>query len=1132
MKKYLLNEADRREIAALLSRQYSAPPPNPIKESQKVVHEEGDSYWALPTCEVGIQAGKQERLPDGSLSVSTMPSYCCLWRSTKQQNLIGGSILEPVLDINGVPVRVPVSDYHSRNQNDITQIWQKKDGSWSCEKPDVVSASNTTLRPGQNPGDTHTASYGCEGDCFWQADQHGVWQMPTGGCQNVTSTTTTTTSSPTTSYDPNNPGDNGLEPPVTVSPCINTKCTLVCIDTSTTPAPNEYGVPTPYQRFRYALKDGSVCPTGCTCYGLGDPCFLVEGELVSNCIGTGPTTTPAPTTPAPNSSPCSQADFIFGTASPDTYRSAINRQGAEFGTWQNCKQCPDGKYPLFRDFVYLREHNWDKLASVFESPCVASPCDEPRGEQMQNLIDISANQQDSQKYAIFRAYPYDRQLDLWKIDGVNKLSRDGTIRVDRDTNQFVANWFQCVTCPEGYRPFNPPPIWIDTNNGRGIVTGDGTDEGAWLDVETNTYIYYTQCRQFSDFDCDQCKRGRIFPPTVIDPPLPPGTTSTTSTTTKNPHCGCSRPSFCPKPFECTRTVCSKEGAAVFPSGVSQTTVPPSDGLPCFPSNTTTSTSTSTPSTTNAPNQCIGTDGRLCICPTQSTAPPSGGTCPPGYRRIIEGEPPLCGTIKCVKDEPPGPPPDPTCSGVCSWTGLWLLQSGSTYYFSGWTFNLTTGNNGSISASCVPPADTGITGSNGTNDVLYSTNCGCPRPSDAAANPPPSGSGSDCVRTAITMCSSQVTSTTSTTPNPCGCCSSTPDPCLTGYCRYSSTVSNTWTLRDNKCPTNCACPPASSVTLPISGSCDTITVACGYVFPPTTQNPTTQPPCSNVTCPTARRGVCCHRFTTNGSWFCVDDTCDCACAVGKNPTNPENPSLPKAVEVRFTNCTGWPGPGPCNCSNLGSSCASPTTTAIPKGACCVASRMGTAAPTWQCLNDTERTPCNQIGGLFFVNQDCSTDPCGLASTSTTSTTTFTPPTTTTTTNNPLADCCFRNSSPAYCYVGYGSSACIADGGVVISNCNACEGPTTTTTTTSTTTTTVGPGTSTTTTTTTTGTPPTTTPNPCDSCWAFQCGCSSGPVGICPPGTEFSCGSCGCVAATTPAPTTTTTTTTTTGAPPPL
>jgi hypothetical protein len=1131
MKKYLLNEADRREIAALLSRQYSAPPPNPIKESQKVVHEEGDSYWALPTCEVGYPRVKfVDDASGGVRTQSSLPAYCCLYRVGKTKTAQEFSLVEPVLDINGSPVRVLVHNLYTWAENGLRQIWQKKDGTWTVERSDSgrVTADSTTRSPGQNPGDKHTTLYGCEGDCFWQADQNGVWQMPTGGCQNATtSTSTTTTSAPTTSYDPNNPGDEGLQPPVTVSPCINTKCTLVCIDTSTTPAPNEYGVPTPYQRFRYALKDGSVCPTGCTCYGLGDPCFLVEGELVSNCIGTGPTTTPAPTTPSPSASPCSHANFIFGTASPDTYRSAITRQGAEFGEWQNCKQCPAGKYPLFRDFFHLREHNWDKLASVFESPCVASPCDEARGQQMQALIDTG------EARAIFRAYPYDRQLDLWKIDGVNKLSRDGTIRFDRDTDTFVGNWFQCVTCPAGYRPRTAPPVWVRKNEltidpiANFSLDPSFIPDDVTFHSETNTYVYYTQCVLDEAYPCEACKRGRIFPPTVIDPPLPAGTTSTTSTTTKNPHCGCSRPSFCPKPFECTRTVCSKEGAAVFPSGVSQTTVPPSDGLPCFPSNTTTSTSTSAPSTTNAPNQCIGTDGRLCICPTQSTAPPSGGTCPPGYRLVYGETGGGCRTIACIFDPfTPGDPPFSACLGGCYWEGRYVFDETGNATWTGWRYTGSyavdvAGNDiRSRSQSCSPPSLNATCADAG--------GCCCDRPPDPTD--PPADINGQCLRDFITTCNrNDPPVTTSTTPNPCGCCSSTPDPCFTGYCRYSSTVSNTWTLRDNKCPTRCACPPAASVSLPVSGSCNTITVACGYIFPPPppTSTTTTNPPPS----------ACCLLFTSGASQCLVIEQVFCS-------QYRTQPNVASAVFSAGLNCTQV-------------TCGQPTTTtSVPRGACCVASRQGTAAPTWQCLNDTERTPCNQIGGLFFVNQNCSSDPCGLASTTTTTTVNptlgaccytlacydnqlqsvcvgsggnwasgltcsqVTGGTCATTTNDPSLSCCWRNGPFPLCASGYGSANCIAAGGVVISNCGAC--------TVSTTTTTLGPGT----TTTTAGPGTSTTPNPCLSCYIRQCGCSTGTEVTCSEGTVLDCVACGCVPTTTPAPTTTTTTTTTTGAPPPL
>jgi hypothetical protein len=71
---------------------------------------------------------------------------------------------------------------------------------------------------------------------------------------------------------------------------------------------------------------------------------------------------------------------------------------------------------------------------------------------------------------------------------------------------------------------------------------------------------------------------------------------------------------------------------------------------------------------------------------------------------------------------------------------------------------------------------------------------------------------------------------------------------------------------------------------------------------------------------------------------------------------------------------------------------------------------------------------------------------------------------------------------------------------VANCNTCTASTTTSGPTST----LPPGV-------------TTTPNPCNACFARQCGCLTGPEVICPPGQTFICASCGCGTPTTSPPT---------------
>ena len=1010
MKKFLLNEADRRELAAMLSQQKSAPPPHPNATPQKVVHEEGDSYWALPPCETGLPAAE---MIDGKLV--TIGIQCCLYRHswlTEQ--------MEPMLDQAGLPVRVTVFNYYQTPEIRLVQVYKHKDGSWTNERPfDRRQITDVTTTP--NPVHNDPA---CEGECYWQADSNGVWQNPTGSCQNV-STTTTTTATPstpgTTRYPPS--------PATTVSPCIANKCTLICVDTSTTPAPDEYGVPVPYQRFRYALKDGSVCPTGCTCYGLGDPCFLVDGELVSNCIGAGTSTTTT-STPAPDAPVCDLASFVFGTVPPLYYRAAIRREPA--GSWTVCGDCDDGKTPMFPlGGDAYRQHDYPRYPTVYESPCVDNPC---------------ANSAISSEATFsMRAYPHSEQIRRWGwyIRGVF---------YDYINKKFLANWFVCKNCEGANRPNTAPPIWIYEDQAKNEANGVFFDEG------TNTYVFDSSCIQ--GFNCTTCGRAptrRLWEYQGPDSGAPPTTTNgptSTTTTTLAPDCGCSRPNFCPQPYECIRTVCSREHAEVFPVHTTNTTVPPPSSLPCFPSNTTTSgpTTTGAPTTTNAPNQCYDSYGTLCNCST-TTSTPSGSTCPPGSILVTPTDPCLPPYCEGVAPTTAPPPPPVTCTDVC-------------------TFQSRTNSDGITFRWELLGACTSL-----FQDLQLVGDCAC---SDPVTQP------TECNQITYTPCYRVGQPTTTPTPPPCSCCQTTVNPCLTKSCRYGANGTGGWTLRSNSCPTSCPCPPASSITVPSIG-CDTLTIACGG-------SPPTQPPTSTTStttaCPSGSPGPsykCCFRYQGQqaGFWSCAAYTYQCECAVGR--PSPQGPPMIEAYATTDTDCS------------TGGACGSQTTTPTP-GACCVTVQVGTAAPTIQCFNVVSEASCNGLNGTFQAGANCSSNPCA-SITTTVSPTTTAGPTTTTTTNNPAANCCFGWAVPPYCVLAYGSSACLQQGGSVIANCNSC-GPNVSTTTTSTTT--AGPGT-------------TTTPNPCDSCWAFNCGCPTGPIAACPPGETFDCGTCTCVAETTSPPT---------------
>jgi hypothetical protein len=1083
MKKYLLSDADRQELARILSKERSAPPPNPIQERAKFQPQEGDTYYALPPCETGIPAADWHTGAPVAIGIQ-----CCLFRRTpftvfdadKQQHE-----LEQMFDAVGHPVRVTVFNYTPTDVIQHVPVHKLKDGTW------ITSASEFNLerfggRPGSGTSTTlppRQRDASCEGDCFFQADGDGVWEAPIGGCRNGTTTSTTTgtstTGSPTTTFTARRPGTTRYPdnvPQAELFKCTNTKCLLVCkeVTTTGTPTTHPFQVPAPVIKYRYELSpDSDICPAGCTCYGLGDPCYLVEGELASSCIGTLATSsTTTTTTPSPDATACEEAEFIFGTVPPNFMRKA-RKQGAD-NEWEVCQPCDEanGYVPLFPTGDFYRRHDWRTLATVYESPCVLDPNFNKEVRQIPRFY-----------VGRYRAFHIDQQREFWgwQIPGVQD---------DPINGRFTANWFRL---PElgSKRPSVSPPFWIYPNSvpltpeGYGYVFNDqkglfehppesrlaGTTVNGFVlyDIPTNTYIFYvTAYEDEQQFNCDLCSRApsrrkwEYQGPSEEDPnPTTTGSpTSTTSTTTTTPPCGCERPSFCGKPYECIRTACVRGGNVV--DGNYGTTRQPQ--LPCFPdSTTTTQTPTSTtpnPGTTNMPGQCYDSYGTLCNCtPSQppQTQPPSGSTCPPGYSLVSSGD--ICVRPFCVEVRPPGQPgttsiPLP-CTGLCDWIGV--ASSGSSFAWKLVTNGCALGIGGGC--SCIAP--TSEPGACGATAV---TGCFSPEPPLPPPRPP---------------------------RPPCDCCTNAPttttsDPCPTGICRYTSTVSNTWVLRESTCPNRCACPPASSVNRSISGACDTITVPCGFVFPPP---PTTTPPTT-----TPGPGACCLR-TVWGTYACigtVSDNANCQSYVTNYPHAYES-----ATFYPGRNCSG---PQAINCSEQNTSTTS-TTPAPLAGTCCAVFAIGTGAPTMSCFTAQSPGMCASFGGTFLgPGVDCATNPCA-AVTSTTTTTSTT--STTTTTANPTVRCCYGFASPAVCFSTQESNLCIQQGGYIVATCADCRmgGPGSTT---STTTTTLPPGV-------------TTTPNPCNACFARQCGCLTGPEVICPPGQTFNCSSCSCGTPTTSPPT---------------
>lgn len=604
------------------------------------------------------------------------------------------------------------------------------------------------------------------------------------------------------------------------------------------------------------MKAGSSCPAGCKCYGLGDPCFLVNGELKSTCIGdtaATSTTTPVPgSTPAPEAYPCEEAEFIFGTVPPNIRRIAYKINGDV----EPCRECSDPKADFYSPgAVPYRQHDWRKLSTVYESPCIDSPC---------------TFAPDSEGLPLFTAFAYTDQVNVWGAVN-NPAVYDNTAGLPAP--RYLANWFNCELTNRNRRPSRVPPLWIydvddtvsDLNTSRGIT------------FENGVYVFRTIWAE--GLSCINCGRG----PTVLsrDPVLfEPGgstTTTTTGTSTTPAPCGCVRPVFCPQPFECTRTLCVPGGEVV--AGSPGTTRIPS--LPCFPDSTTTST---TPPTTNAPNQCIGSDGSICQCNTTTTAGPTvpceENKCPPGmFPRYVPDTIPVdpCATCVCIPVPttvlPPNPPLE--CVGNCQWNS-------------------------------VPVSGGGFAWRRTNPNQFCSTNygnwqCGCV---------PPDGTPASCGLTAFTPCSPgnplpTTTGAPGTTvdPNRCACCGTTPNPCAFKTCRYRSNAALRWVQVTNNCIAACPCPDPRGLPN-ATEECLTMALQCGSVLPPTsTPAPTT------TAGPTTTTGT---TTTTLGPFGCC-----------QNPGG-------SCFTARQVDCqTGgrvWSGPpNVCTWTGTGSACLPPTTT---------------------------------------------------------------------------------------------------------------------------------------------------------------------------------------------------------------
>jgi hypothetical protein len=621
-KNYTLNESDRRLLSASLREQRSAPPRPAIIRIGDKEFESSDSWWALPPCETGLPAAIL--LDDGTPHPGR--AVCCIYRLNPNTGNI-----EPVKDAKGAVLQLRVHNVFPDVINSLVRIHQNKSGEFSNE-PVAVTPSQTSSTTSTTPNvNTTPAPSLCAGECIWIAGQGEggsiVWKTPvSGGCRNTSTTTTTTTFNPSTT--------TPVPPSTTPAPCQSQKCRLVCLPTTTASPGTTVWPPSPAIPYRYQEVISQTypgCEQPCTCYGVGDPCWLLNGEVESRClvINTTTSTTTTTTGPLPNN----VCDWLNGgAAGPPNPEKFVAGAWSDFrnGGWQVCNECPEGKEPWIRpeqqyanrlygqgfrldsDFYnyefydVLRQDDpgspWEPTEGAwrFEAGCRTSPCSvggpitatEFEAEYraltkediyrywIANACSVFGRRELSDLFFHFGGFGApgcDRPLTPEEADVIWKTWFDESSLETTPQVSYRASWSVCKSCPPGMRPVRPPSPYIyelDENTDGELI------EGVW--------VYKTQC--VKGIDCGECPEVPTFAnntqATTFAPP---------SVTTTLAPCGCEPPRFCPTVVnECTRTRCVPGGS----------NVPP----PC---------------TTSNPNTCFDFHNqKICDCNTTTTGRPT------------------------------------------------------------------------------------------------------------------------------------------------------------------------------------------------------------------------------------------------------------------------------------------------------------------------------------------------------------------------------------------------------------------------------------------------------------------------------------------------------------------------------
>lgn len=1052
-KQYTLSESDRRLLGASLREQRSAPPRPAIVRIQGKEFESADSWWALPPCETGLPAAWLS--DDGNLFWGG--AICCIYKL----NTSSGS-LEPVKDGYGRVLRHHVFNAYPYTINTIVRIHQDKNGVWSNEAVAIEPAVSSTSSTTDNPNTTPTPSL-CAGECVWIAttDNNGnvIWRpQPQGGCRD------TTTPEPGTTPQP---PQTTAAPTTTPAPCQTEKCRLICLATTTASPGTTVWPPSPAIPYRYQQVINQTypgCSQPCTCYGVGDPCWLLNGEVESRCLVVSTTTSTTTTTSGPL--PNQVCDWLVGQQGGQPFSPGTFVAGAwsDFrnGGWQICNACEEGKEPWiipqqpyddgessvadYRFYDILGQNNpglpWSPAQGAwrFDVGCRKSVC------SVGGPIQATENQAEYRAFTREDIYRYwlDDACNVFGVDFLRKVFiRAGVLGEENATTPLCgdafagladfykdvlfnavfgsehpliaalqarqmpalhrAMWSVCKTCPPGTRPQTPPKPVI-------FSTDAFSDENSGT-IENGVWVYRTEC--VPGINCGECEEIPVF----LNPGSPSPTTSgtPTSTTTLAP-CGCEPPKFCPTVVnECARTRCVPGGS----------NVPP----PC---------------TTSSPGTCYDVVyQKMCDCNTTTT-----------------GRPTTSSTTTA----------SPSClSDTCEWVLTHSYSLGS--YGGGSGLDCTRPGNAPPPLQWVQRKYCGAVASSGS--ILGSVACQCSAAPPTTCVPCTLTSGASgtfcqgvgsCGDVFTASCIVSVTSTTCAPPANCPNCEN--------GCYWGSEWTGTgysW-----KKLTHSRSEIGASVRWPETGPKD-IVYPSGCADPSITNNLITGNgysfnPDGSQSCPSANSsqvvseipigcGTGCEANLRNRNFLCGPGgrRYPCAC---KPPAYP-----PSGCDwMVFTPCEEL-RPKECAC------CSTTTTTENPCSRHCIYKGDGSGGWTQISNPCSGGCPCPSPLGQSHDSCEKIELKCGSRPSTTTTTTTGTgaPTTTTTTTARPQGACCYSGYNPSGC-VNTWQIECTSAGGTWLgagTNCSTSSCPVTTTVapTTSTTTTTAGPTTTTTTTTTT-------------------------------------------------------------------